>query len=53
MAIRLWHGMAVFGYLAIWLYGYMAVLPWHGMAVYGYLATYFYVYIAMGWYDCI
>ena len=45
MAIRLWHGFAVYGYFALWLHdciaiwldGYVAMQLCHGMAVYGYM----------------
>ena len=45
MAIWLWHGIAVYGYLALWLHdciaieldGYVAIQLCHGMAVYGYM----------------
>ena len=45
MAIWLWHGIAVYGYLALWLHdciaiwldGYVAMQLCHGMAVYGYV----------------
>ena len=38
MAIWLWHGIAVYGYLALWLHdciaiwldGYVAIQLWHG-----------------------
>ena len=39
--LSLWHGIAVYGYLALWLHdciaiwldGYVAIQLWHGMAV--------------------
>ena len=42
-AIWLWHGIAVYGYLALWLHdciaieldGYVVIQLCHGMAVYG------------------
>ena len=50
-AIWLWHDLAVYSYMGIWVYGpcmvwlylchmaicYMTLLLWHGLAVYGYM----------------
>ena len=60
LAVGPWHGMAVYGHMAIWpcrfdmvrlymatwLHGYMAERPWHGMAVYGFMAVWPYACLA-------